>query len=112
MNHGLSSATVDRICQVLASFPAIDKATLFGSRAKGTHKPGSDIDLTLHGDGLTPTLLTEVAEALDDLLLPYTIDLSIHETLNHAALQEHIGRVGKVFYEWKMLEIEGIVRPI
>lgn len=99
MNHGLPAATVDRVCQVLASFPAIDRATLFGSRAKGTHKPGSDIDLTLHGERLTPALLAEVAEALDDLLLPYTVDLSIYGTLNHAALQEHIGRVGKVLYE-------------
>jgi predicted nucleotidyltransferase len=83
----------------LASYPAIEKATLYGSRAKGNFKPGSDIDLTLHGPALTSRLLAEIAEALDDLLLPYTIDLSIFDTLEHAELKEHIERVGLVFYQ-------------
>lgn len=99
MNHGLPIETVNLIRGVLASYPAIEKATLYGSRAKGNFKPGSDIDLTLHGAALTSRLLAEIAEALDDLLLPYTIDLSIFDTLEHAELKEHIERVGLVFYQ-------------
>ena len=49
MNYGLSDATVEKIQTVLAGFPQVEKALLYGSRAKGSFKPGSDIDLTLIG---------------------------------------------------------------
>ena len=77
---------------------AIEQALLYGSRAKGNFKTGSDIDLTLDGAALTTDLRSAVAEPLDDLLLPYTIDLSIDSQLNHAELEGHIRRVGVVFY--------------
>jgi predicted nucleotidyltransferase len=96
---GLTEATVEKICSVFASFPAVEKAVLYGSRAKGNFEAGSDIDLTLYGDALTPALRASIADALDDLMLPYTIDLSIFDTLAHAKLREHIERVGVVFYE-------------
>jgi predicted nucleotidyltransferase len=50
--HGLSRQTVERIQEVWAHFPEVRKAVLFGSRAKGTAKQGSDIDLALYGEGL------------------------------------------------------------
>ncbi len=101
MSYGLSNQTVEQICQVMGRFPEIEKAVLYGSRAKGNYKPGSDIDLTLHGAALTDALCATIAEALDDLLLPYTIDLSLFAELKHPALEEHIERVGVVFYERK-----------
>ncbi|MDD5214300.1 MAG: restriction endonuclease subunit S [Methylococcales bacterium] len=101
MNHGLSEKTVNKIFSVFERFPEVEKAVLYGSRAKGNFKTGSDIDLTLYGEKLSARLLGDIAEALDDLLLPYTIDLSIFDDLNHAKLREHIERVGVVFYEKK-----------
>ena len=99
MNHGLSESTVERIRGVLAHFPEVEKALLYGSRAKETHRPGSDIDLTLCGSGLGLSQLARIDEALDDLLLPYKIDLSEMVSLTHPALLDHIRRVGIVFYE-------------
>lgn len=99
MDYGLSTSVIASIREVFARFPDVDKAVLYGSRAMGTHKTGSDIDLTLHGDHLSQPQLTAIASELDDLLLPYTIDLSIFVMLNNVDLREHIGRVGKVFYE-------------
>jgi predicted nucleotidyltransferase len=99
MKFGLTEATVEKIRGVFAGFPAIEKAVLYGSRAKGNFKTGSDIDLTLYGEALTSDLCSTIASELDDLLLPYTIDLSIFDELNHAQLREHIERVGVVFYE-------------
>ncbi|ACH38493.1 nucleotidyltransferase [Citrifermentans bemidjiense Bem] len=99
MPYGLSDDTIERICSVLSRHPAIEKAILYGSRAKGNFKPGSDIDLTLSGDALTSGELGSIAEELDDLLLPYKIDLSLFARLNHAELTEHIERVGVVFYQ-------------
>jgi type I restriction enzyme S subunit len=99
MKYGLTDTTVENICAVFARFPEIEKAVLYGSRAKGNFKTGSDIDLTLFGEALTSDLCSTIASALDDLLLPYTIDLSIFDELNHAKLREHIERVGVVFYK-------------
>jgi predicted nucleotidyltransferase len=99
MNHGLSPATVAKICGVFARFPSVEKVVLYGSRAKGTSKPGSDIDLTLLGDSLTSAELGAIADELDDLLLPYQIDLSIFHQIDHERLRDHIERVGLVFYE-------------
>lgn len=99
MKHGLSEATVKKIGSVFARFPQVDKAVLFGSRAKGNYKTGSDIDLTLCGEQLTSRLCATIASELDDLLLPYTIDLSVFNELNNAKLSEHIQRVGVVFYQ-------------
>jgi predicted nucleotidyltransferase len=82
-----------------ARFPTVDKAVLYGSRAKGNYKSGSDIDLVLYGTELTVDLRWQIMDALDDLLLPYSIDLSIFAQLDHVELKKHIERVGKVFYE-------------
>ena len=99
MKYGLTETTIENICAVFARFPEIEKAVLYGSRAKGNFKTGSDIDLTLYGEALTSDLRSTIASALDDLLLPYTIDLSVFNELNHANLREHIERVGVLFYE-------------
>lgn len=99
MKYGLPKTTIEMIRGVFARFPEIEKAVLYGSRAKGNYQAGSDIDLTLYGDALTPDLRDRIANALDDLLLPYTIDLSLFDELDHAKLREHIERVGVVFYE-------------
>ena len=101
MNHGLSAGTVAGIQDVLSRHPEIERAILYGSRAKGDYKTGSDIDLTLCGPDLTPALLASIADELDDLLLPYTIDLLILDRLDHPSLREHIERVGQEFYRRK-----------
>ena len=99
MKYGLTKEVIEKICGVYTRFPEIEKAVLYGSRAKGNYKDGSDIDLTLYGTALTPDLRANIAEALDDLLLPYTIDLSLFDELENTDLREHIERVGKVFYK-------------
>ena len=99
MRFGLPESAIEQICAIFASHREIERAVLYGSRAKGNFKPGSDIDLTLFGTDLTHELLLDLLVELDDLLLPWMIDLSLFASLNHPALQEHIERVGKVFYQ-------------
>ena len=106
MNHGLTTTTVERLQSVLAHYPEVEKAVLYGSRAKGTHRPGSDIDLTLCGGELDHTLLTRIDNEMDDLLLPYQIDLSLMSSLSHPALLDHIRRVGVVLYEKSAAPVE------
>jgi predicted nucleotidyltransferase len=99
MKYGLPDQAVNQICSVVAQYPQVERAVLYGSRAKGNFKPGSDIDLTLLGACLTQRLCNSIAEALDDLLLPYSIDLSVFAELHHPELEAHIQRVGVVFFE-------------
>ncbi|MBI3959857.1 MAG: nucleotidyltransferase domain-containing protein [Chloroflexi bacterium] len=99
MKYGLQDATIQKICAVFARFPQVETAVLYGSRAKGNYKNGSDIDLTLRGDGaLTLNVLYRISDELDDLLLPYTIDLSIFANISDPDLLDHIRRVGVTFY--------------
>ncbi len=99
VRFGLTEATIEKICGVLASHPQVEQAVLYGSRAKGNYKIGSDIDLTLMGQGLQTDDLLKIMGELDDLLLPYMIDLSIFHQLTHQELIDHIQRVGIIFYE-------------
>jgi predicted nucleotidyltransferase len=98
MNSGLPEATLARIRETLTKFPAVDKAVLYGSRAMGTYREGSDIDLTLYGDALTLAQLVAIETAIDELLLPYQVDLSLQSQLSNADLISHIHRVGKIIY--------------
>lgn len=97
--HGLGRQTMERIRDVLERFPEVTKAILFGSRAKGTARPGSDIDLALYGEGLDWRVLGRIEDELDDLLLPYTFSLIHHDTRTDAEVAAHIARVGLPFYQ-------------
>ena len=96
---GLPPSTLDAIRNILAEVPAVKRAVVYGSRAKGTHRPGSDIDLTLFGDALSVDTLGQIATRLEESPIPYQVDLSIIKLIEHAALREHIERVGQVFYQ-------------
>src|SRR3989304_7185294 len=98
MKYGLPQSTVQKIGAVLRRYPQVEKAILYGSRAKGNYKNGSDIDLTLRGGAdLTLKVLYRISDDLDDLLLPYTIDLSILSQIGDPDVVEHIQRVGVTF---------------
>ena len=93
MEYGLKPEVIAKINRVLAAHPGVEQALLYGSRAKGNYRPGSDIDLCLVGDTLTLTQLLKIENEIDDLLLPYKIDLSLFHTLDNPELIEHIQRV-------------------
>lgn len=95
---GLSEATQLQLIEILQRHPLIEKVVIYGSRAMGNFKPGSDIDLTIIGEELGLKDLLKIQSDLDDLLLPYKIDLSLFHQLDNVGLKDHIQRVGKVFY--------------
>jgi len=99
MKFGLNDRTIEQIRAVFARYPQVEKAILYGSRAKGSYSKGSDIDLTLcGGPDLTMTVLYRIIDEIDDLLLPYTVDLSIYDHIEDPDVLEHIRRVGVLFY--------------
>jgi type I restriction enzyme, S subunit len=111
MRYGLKDTQIAQIQAVFVRYPAIDQVVLYGSRAMGTHKPHSDIDLTLYGDNLDTAVLNRISNELDDLLLPYTFDLSLFHHLENQEFIKHIERVGVVFWEreWEDIRLEEIV---
>lgn len=98
MKFGLKEEVILAINDLFANHPEVEKVLLYGSRAKGNYKPASDIDLTLVGEAVDVSLMNKISWELDDLLFPFTFDLSIYHHLNDPDLLDHINRVGAIFY--------------
>lgn len=96
---GLTPSQNQQLIELFCNQSVIESVTLYGSRAKGNFKPGSDIDLSFKGEGLTMSWLLDLSLLVDDLLLPYEFDLTIFSHIENSDLREHIERVGKVIYE-------------
>ena len=99
MKYGLSDRTIEKIHSVFEKYPQIEKAILYGSRATDTYQNGSDIDLTFCGEGLTHSVLTKIDNDLDDLLLPWTIDISDFSQIGNTDMVAQIELHGVNFYE-------------
>ena len=98
---GLSRRETDLICGVLCRHPEITAAMLYGSRAKGTHRPESDVDLAIQGD-VDQLRAESIAAEMDDLPLPYRFDVQAYATIQSAALRDNIKHTGLVIYgDWK-----------
>ena len=99
MQFGLTSEDIAKINRVFAAYDAIERVYVYGSRAKGNFKNGSDIDLTLVEQTMSFSDFLALENELDDVLLPYKIDLSQKRKITNAGLLAHIDRVGQLFYE-------------
>lgn len=99
MDFGLKVNEIEAIRSVFSKYQGIEKVILYGSRAKGNFKSNSDIDLTFVGENLNLSILNQIEFELDDLLLPYKLDLSLFKQISNPDLVEHINRVGVVFYK-------------
>ena len=99
MQYGLSDNTLNILNSIFRKYPGIKQAILYGSRAKGKYRSGSDIDLSLKtGDDFTFKDLLDIAGDFDDSDMPYFVDVSIYDKLSNPDLKAHIDRVGKVLY--------------
>ena len=99
MKYGLSDRTLATLESIFRKYPGIKEAVLYGSRAKGNYRNGSDIDLSLKTDGsFTRTNLLHIAGDFDDSDMPYFVDVSVYEDLSNLSLKAHIDRVGQVLY--------------
>lgn len=97
--YGILESDMADIISILTANHASEKVILFGSRAKGTFKPGSDIDICWVGKGLSLNDATSASLAYDDLFLPYRLDIVLYHTIKEPALLEHIERVGILLFE-------------
>jgi uncharacterized protein len=94
---GLKTKTIAKIQAIFKKYSEVKQVIIYGSRAKGSYRPGSDIDLTLKGEAISLQTLLKIENELDDLLLPYKFDLSIYADISDPDVLEHIDRVGRIF---------------
>jgi predicted nucleotidyltransferase len=95
---GLPQNTIIEVQAIFTKYPSIEEVIIYGSRAKGDYKKGSDIDLTLKGS-IANAELSNIIDELDESYIPYLFDVSIYNQLQSDSLKEHINSVGKVFYK-------------
>lgn len=106
MPYGLKDSELTNLKALFAKNDRLERVILYGSRAKGTYKPFSDVDITLVGRELTHSDLNRMILDIDDLLLPYMFDISIFHTLKSSDLIDHINRRGIVIYEKDAPELD------
>ena len=96
---GLRDDDIAAIVAVLARYPSVQTAVIFGSRAKGNYKQGSDVDIALQGEGMGNAVAADVAYALnEETIMPYVFDVLNYHAITNADLIAHIDRVGRPFY--------------
>lgn len=99
---GLYENSFKLILKVLSQYHDIDKAFIFGSRAIGNYKKGSDIDIAITGNNIKENTALELASQLNEREnIPYYCDVIIPLFVKNQNLVEHINQVGKIFYEKK-----------
>jgi uncharacterized protein len=99
MPYGIKNKSYSFIISTLKANPNIDEAILFGSRAKGNFKTGSDVDIALKGEEISMSDINELLNRFDEINMAYTIDLVIYKNIQDPLLLEHINRVGIEIYK-------------
>jgi predicted nucleotidyltransferase len=96
--YGLSEQTISDLQSIFRKQKNIEKVLIFGSRAKGNYREGSDIDLAAIGDGISRHQLLDICNDIDDMGILYNIDIVDYEKQKGSPIGKHIDRVGKPFY--------------
>jgi predicted nucleotidyltransferase len=97
--YGLSERDLNTIFSILKKYGEVTTVYIFGSRAKGNYKAGSDIDLAIMNAPVADKTLLQIKNDFEESSLPYHVDLVYFKAITHPELIAHIERVGKVFYE-------------
>lgn len=99
LKFGLDESIINKIIEILKKYEEVSSAKIFGSRARGNHRNSSDIDIALFGDNLTHAINTKIFFEIDNLYLPYKIDLINFNTLkSDDKLKENILKEGVDIY--------------
>jgi uncharacterized protein len=105
MNHnafGLTASDMEKIISIISREETVEEAILFGSRAKGNYRAGSDVDIALKGEKLEQKIANSISSQLNDVsLMPYKFDILNYNSIDNKELVEHIDRVGIVLFKRK-----------
>jgi len=94
---GLQKSDISLIKAIFSEYPELDKVIIFGSRAMGNHKTGSDVDLALFGSLLTEKIVSSIHfELNENSLMPYFFDVINYHSISTESLKDHINQQGKL----------------
>ncbi|MFN3995948.1 MAG: nucleotidyltransferase domain-containing protein [bacterium] len=96
---GISEKILKAICNVFSKYPEVEKAAIIGSRARGNYQKGSDIDIVIWAPELDFSKYLRLVAELEDLEIPYKIDLLKYELISNNSIKEHIEKVGKEIFK-------------
>ena len=97
MSFGLTQKTIKKLKEVFKKYPEIYQVKIYGSRARGDHRIGSDIDLAFFSKS-KKDLSLRLSSELNQLFTPYLFDIVNYNSLKDQPLKEEIDKHGKVFY--------------
>lgn len=97
-DHGLTSRQLEELARVLAPFAGqIDRVALFGSRATGTARANSDIDLVVYGPNAN-TIVDRLWTLFDASNLPLKVDVLAYDQISNPALKAHVDAVNLTLF--------------
>ncbi|MCK9402744.1 MAG: nucleotidyltransferase domain-containing protein [Chitinophagaceae bacterium] len=97
---GITDKSFHLLINTFSKYPEVEQVIIFGSRAKGNFKKGSDIDLTIKGKKCNPQTALNISAIInEELPIPYHVDIIDYDTLRHKELKEHIDRMGMLFFK-------------
>lgn len=96
---GLPLYVMERLGAAFPGHDAIESVTLYGSRAKGTYRHNSDIDLMLNAPHMNWTEFNQLEREIDDLLLPWKVDMALRHQVENSDLLDHVDRVGVAVFD-------------
>lgn len=102
MNYGLKNRDLEYILEALGKIIGIEEAIIFGSRAIGNYKSGSDVDIAIKGQKVTHSIVSTLSYKMnEEYPLPYFFDIVHYEKIKEQKLIDHIDQVGKTIYKAK-----------
>lgn len=117
MKYGLTEKQINEIREIIASYPEVDKAIIFGSRAIDTFKEASDVDIAIVGEKCDLLLIAKIKDHLEDeTYLPFFFDIIACKSIKSPELKKHIQTKGKILFqrenEWKEVKIDSIAKVV
>jgi len=110
MRFGLDENIIEKITKVFENQPKVDKAFIFGSRAKGNYRADSDIDIAVKGYDLTVEDILKMSAAIEKAAIGFEVDLVDYDSIKEKALKDHVDRIGIEFYNsWKNTKLGDLI---
>lgn len=98
---GLKTSVIEQLQKIFLQFDVIEKVILYGSRATGMYRPGSDIDLMIEAPEANTQILNQISNMIEDLLLPYQVDLCLKHQIRDPLFYARVVKEGKLFFPIK-----------
>jgi len=98
--YGLLERDLKYILEAVGKYPEIEEVIIFGSRAMGNYKKGSDVDLAIVGENVDRKTVRRLNDDLnEEYPLPYFFDVIKYKDISNQELIKHINCIGKIIYK-------------